>query len=126
MGQIIVREGKKNYSFANSKVFSLVNAAVLRIRIRIKMKGRIRLCIKKISWIRIRINMQTPSQNVWNMSLFEHFFRVFSFYLEAGIRIRIKVKGRIRIRMTVKSRIRIRIRIRIKVTSGSGSRSASM
>jgi hypothetical protein len=47
---------------------------------------------------------------------FEYFFRVFSFYLEARIRIwiqiRIKVKGTIRIRIRVTSRIR-----RIKVTS---------
>ncbi len=27
-------------------------------------------------------------QNVWNMSLFEHFFKVLSLYLEARIRIR--------------------------------------
>jgi hypothetical protein len=38
------------------------------------------------------------SQNVWKMSLFQHFFKVLSLHLEARIRIRIriKVKGRIR------------------------------
>jgi hypothetical protein len=38
---------------------------------------------------------------VWNMGLFEHFFKVFSLYLEARIRLRIhiKVKGRVRIRI---------------------------
>jgi hypothetical protein len=79
--------------------------------------------------IRIRINLQMTNQNVWNMSLFEYFFKVSSLYLEARIRIRIciKVKGRIRIciriGIKVKGRIRnckkvtstIRIRIRIKV-----------
>ncbi len=48
--------------------------------------------IKLKSKIRIRINMEMTSQNVRNMSLFEHFFTVLSIYLEAGIRIRIKVK----------------------------------
>ncbi len=50
--------------------------------IRIKLKGRIRIRIKVISWIRIRkrINLQMASQNVWNMSLFEHFFKVLSLY----------------------------------------------
>ncbi len=52
-----------------------------RSGLRIKVKGR----------IRIRINLQmTSQQNVWNMSLFEHFFKVMSLYLEARIRIRIK------------------------------------
>jgi hypothetical protein len=32
------------------------------------------------------------SQNAWKMSLFEHFFKVLSLYLEARIRIRIKVR----------------------------------
>jgi hypothetical protein len=45
--------------------------------------------------IRIRINLQMTSLNVWNMSLFEHFFKVLSLYLEVRIRIRIKVKGRV-------------------------------
>ncbi len=44
--------------------------AVLRIRIHIKLKGR----------IRIRINFQMTSQNVWNMSLFEHFLKVLTLY----------------------------------------------
>ncbi len=60
--------------------------------IRIKLKGRIRIQIriKVISWTRIliRINLQMASQNVWNVSLFQNFFEVFSLYLEAGIRIR--------------------------------------
>jgi hypothetical protein len=47
------------------------------------------------------------SQNVWNMRLFEHFFKVLSLYLEARCRIRIRIKetSRIRIRTNV---IRIR------------------
>jgi hypothetical protein len=59
------------------------------------LKGRIRIRIHIIvmSWIRM------TSQNVWAMSLFEHFFKVFSFYLEARIRIRIKMTSRIRIRI---------------------------
>ncbi len=50
------------------------------------------------------------SQNLWNVSLFKHFFKVLSLYLETRIRIHIciKVQGRIRIRIKVKSRIRIR------------------
>jgi hypothetical protein len=40
----------------------------------------------------IRINLQMTSQNVWNMSLFEHFFKVLSLYLEARIRVRIRIK----------------------------------
>ncbi len=47
------------------------------------------------------------SQNVWIMSLFEHFFKGLSFYLETKIWILI----RIRIRIRVKSRIRIRIKV---------------
>ncbi len=80
---------------------------VLRIRIRIKWKGRIRIRIKVISWIRIRIkvaswirihiSLPTTSQSVWNVSLFEHFFKVFSLYLEARIRIRIIVSSMIQI-----------------------------
>jgi hypothetical protein len=54
--------------------------------------------MKVISWIRIRINLQTPSQNARNMSLFENFFKVF----EARIHIRKRIKV---------TRIRIRIRI---------------
>jgi hypothetical protein len=53
------------------------------------------------------------SQNVWNLSLFDYFFKVLSFFLEAKIRIRIKVKGRIRIRIKVTSRIRIQVRIKV-------------
>jgi hypothetical protein len=66
-----------------------------------------RLRIKVISWI--RINLQMTSQNVWNMSLFKHFLKVLSFYLEARIRIRIQIR--------IKVKVRIRIRIGIKVTS---------
>jgi hypothetical protein len=89
--------------------------------IRITLKGMIRICItviscirirnRVISWIRMCINLQMTSLNVWNMSLFEHLFKVLSLYLEARIRIRIKVKSRIRIRMKVKGRIRIRIKV---------------
>jgi hypothetical protein len=47
------------------------------------------------------------SQNVWNMSLFEHFFKVYNLFLAARIWvwIRIKVKGRIRIRIWIRIRI---------------------
>jgi hypothetical protein len=38
------------------------------------------------------IQMQMTSHNVWNMSLFKHFFKVLSLYLEARIRIRIRIK----------------------------------
>ncbi len=76
--------------------------AVLWIWIRTKLKGRIWMRIKVISWVRIRIripiNLQMTSQNVWNTSLFEPFFKGLSLYLEARIRIRI----RIRIRFNVK------------------------
>jgi hypothetical protein len=51
----------------------------------------IRIHIKVISWIRIRINFQITSQNVWNMSLFEHLLNVLSLYLEARIQIGIKL-----------------------------------
>ncbi len=37
-----------------------------------------------VLWIRIRISLQMWSQNVWNMSLFEHFFKGLSLYLELG------------------------------------------
>ena len=88
-------------------------SAVLRIRIRIKVKGRIRIRIriKVKSWIRIQIcnNSQATSLNVWSMSIFEHFFKVLSLYLQDRIQIRIKVKCRIRIRFKVKRWIRIRI-----------------
>ncbi len=74
--------------------------------IRIKLKGRIRIqiCIKVTSWIRIRlrINFQVKRQDVLNASLFEHFFEV---KVKSRIRIRIEVKGRIWIRISV---VRIR------------------
>jgi hypothetical protein len=54
---------------------TLLNQSMLWIWIRIKSKGRIRIRIKGIGWIRIRINLQMTSQNVWNMSIFEHFSR---------------------------------------------------
>ncbi len=69
----------------------------------------------QICWIRIRIYLQLTSKNVWNMRLFEHFFKVLSLYLETGIRIRIKEKSRIRIRIRIK--VTSSIRISIKVTS---------
>jgi hypothetical protein len=50
-----------------------------------QIKIRIRI------WIRIRLNFQIKSQNAWNTSLFEHFFKSLSPYLEAGIQIRVKV-----------------------------------
>ncbi len=85
--------------------------------IRLKGRIRIRIRIKAISWIRIRIDLQIKSQNARTISLFEHFFKVLSLYLEAKIQIRfrIKMKGRIWIRIKVTSRIRIRIRLHIKV-----------
>jgi hypothetical protein len=60
--------------------------------------------------IRIRINLQITSQNVLNMNLWEHFFKVLSIYLHASIwiRIRIHATSRIRIRIKVTSRLRIR------------------
>jgi hypothetical protein len=73
-----------------------------------------------ISWIRIqiRINLEMTSQNVWKMSLFEHFVKVFSLKVEPRIRIRnvrIKVKCRIRISINVTSRIRIRIKVTSRI-----------
>ncbi len=53
--------------------------------------------------------VQMTSQNEWNMSLFDYFFKVLSLYLAAMIRIRIKVKGRIQIRIRIKVTSRIRI-----------------
>jgi hypothetical protein len=79
---------------------------------------RIQIRIRNIviSWIRSRIKLQMTSQSVWNhMSLFEHFFKVLSLYLEARIWISIKFKGRIRIRIRIK--VTNRTRIRIKVAS---------
>jgi hypothetical protein len=57
----------------------------------IKLKGRIQIRIKVISWIRICIHLQMTSKNVWNISLFEHLFKVLSFYLEARMRIRTRI-----------------------------------
>jgi hypothetical protein len=37
----------------------------------------IRIHAKVIRWIRIRIHLEMTSQNVWKMSLFEHFFQGF-------------------------------------------------
>ncbi len=75
--------------------FKFYTASSQRIRIRIKLKGRIQIPIriKVISWIRIRIriNLQMTSQNVWNISLFELFLKVLSFYLEARNRSKWKV-----------------------------------
>jgi hypothetical protein len=53
-------------------------------QIKIWIRIRIRICIKLISWIRIRIriNLQMTSQKVLKMSLFEHFFKDLSLYLE--------------------------------------------
>jgi hypothetical protein len=84
------------------------------------LKGRIQIRFKVISWIWIRISLQMTSQNVWNMSLFEHFFKVLSLFLEARIRIRIEVKGGIRIRIKVKNRIRIKM-MRVRNTGLHGS-----
>ncbi len=53
------------------------------IRITLKDGIRIRIHIRVISWIRIRINLQMTSQNVWKKSLFEHWFKALSLYLEA-------------------------------------------
>jgi hypothetical protein len=61
------------------------------------------------------------SQNVWNMSLFEHCFKVLSLYLDDRIRIRIKMKGRIRIRISIKVTSRIQIRNCTKWQAGCGS-----
>ncbi len=92
------------------------------IRIKVISWIRIRTGIEVISWIRIRIDLQMTSQNVRNMSLYEHFFKVFSLYLEARIRIWIRIKV-MRIRkipsgfklgmVPYKSGFRNRIRIRI-------------
>jgi hypothetical protein len=64
---------------------------------------KIRIRIKVVSWIRnrIRINLQMTSQNVWNMSRFEHFFKWVSLYLEAMIWIRIRIRVKILIRIRI-------------------------
>ncbi len=76
--------------------------AVLWIRIRIKFQGRIRIRINVIRWIRIHIHIhqsdkldQFADDKQNERSLFEHFFKVLSLYLEAKIRIRSKVTSRI-------------------------------
>ncbi len=53
----------------------------------------IRIRFKVISWIRnrIHINFLITSQNVWNMSLFEHFMDL-SFYLQARLWIRARIR----------------------------------
>ncbi len=66
--------------------------AAVRIRVNALSWIRIPIRIKVISWIRIPINLQMTSQNVWEMSLFEHFFKILRTYLEARIWIHIKVK----------------------------------
>jgi hypothetical protein len=43
------------------------------------------LSVEMLLWIQIRINLQMASQNVWNMSLFGHFFEGLSLYSEARI-----------------------------------------
>jgi hypothetical protein len=101
-----------------------------------------------ISWIRnrirIRINLQMTSQNVWNMSLYEHFFKGLSFYLEevgygpasgsaSGWKVGSasasnenpypdphQIKIRIRIRIRVISRICIQIHINLMGIHNTG------
>ncbi len=79
-------------------------ATWIRIRSRIRIK-KIQICIRVISWIqnqiRIRINLQMTSQNVWSFEPIQYFFKGSSLYLEARIWIWIPI------RMRVKSRIRI-------------------
>jgi hypothetical protein len=72
--------GLKIYFIALSWIWILIRIKVISwIRIRINLQIR----IKVISWFRIRINLQMMSQNVRNRSLFEHFSKVLSLYLEA-------------------------------------------
>jgi hypothetical protein len=100
---------------------------VLWIRICIKLKGRIwikailwiriRIQIKVISWIwiRIHINLQMTSQNVLNMTIFEHFFKDWDLYMEARIRIRLQIKMPM---------VRINIKVmRIRKTAGEFAKS---
>jgi hypothetical protein len=95
----------------------------IRIWIHINVKSwiRNRIRIKVINWNRIRINLQMTSQIVWKMSLFEHFSKVLSLYLEARIRtrFRIKLKGRIRIWISINVISWIPNCIRIKVINGN-------
>ncbi len=98
------------------------------------MKIRIQILIhisnKVKSWIRIRINLQRTAQNVWNMSLFEHFSRVWAFICKLGSRSAFGWKVRYGSASAlnknphpdphqVKIRIRIRIRIPIRVITVS-------
>jgi hypothetical protein len=48
-----------------------LNPHQIKILIRIRIWSR----VKVISWIRIRINLQMTSKNLWKMRLFEHFFK---------------------------------------------------
>jgi hypothetical protein len=66
-----------------------------------QIKIRIRIRIKMRSWIRIRIILQMTSQYIWNMSLYEHFFKGLSLYLESRIWIRIRVSIRVKILIRV-------------------------
>jgi hypothetical protein len=95
---------------------------VLWIRIRIKLKGMIRIRgpdpHQSDKLDADPHQFADDSQNVWNMSLFEHFFKVLSLYLEAKIRVRIKVKARFWIHIKVISRIRIEV-MRIRNTEYS-------
>ncbi len=90
-------------SASGSESASNKNTDTYQIKIRIWIRIRIR--IKVISWIRICIDLQITIQNVRNISLFEHFSKGYSLYLEARIWIWI----RIRIPIRVKSRVRIHI-----------------
>jgi hypothetical protein len=78
-----------------------------------------RIRINVISWTRIRIgiSLQLTSQSVWKMSLFEHFSKVLSLYLEGYVRIRIKVKKGVRIHIKGTSRIRRYKVMRIRNTA---------
>jgi hypothetical protein len=94
--------------------FELLFGARVWIRMGTKVKSLLRICIrsKVISRIQNRIlnhiNLQMTSQNVWIMSLIDHFFKGLSLYLEARIWIRIQNL------IKVKSLVRICIWIRIK------------
>ncbi len=77
----------------------------------------IRIHIKVICWIRNRINLEIRSQNVWRISLFEHFFKSLSLYLKARIWIRIRIHIKVKKSDPDPHQIKIRIRIRIRVTS---------
>ncbi len=70
------------YPFRSLTKNSVCDLFQIRIRQGLKLKGRIRIWINAISWIRIRIHisLQMTSQNVWQMSLFKHFFKVEPFW----------------------------------------------